>query len=323
MGTPSCSTWRPDAAPPDPPLSRPDLGLAQQIRTESGLSSPYPSTFDDTLPDVTQVADPFHLIKLANSKLDECRRRVQNDTLGHRGRKDDPLYRARRLLTKAHERLEERGEAKLTGLLNAGDPQGEVRMAWHAKEVVRSIYEITDPRLAGEFVNQLARDLQDESCPIEVNSLGRTIGRWFAQIIAWHKALVSNGPTEAVNNLVKRIKRIGFGFRRFANYRVRVLLDAGLLSIEGLSPPPRRGFRWHKGALRKSAGCGARSGKHLTLCEPECAPPIRRFETIGTCRLGTHRVSGRGPSSGRKRHLRDGCRLESAVVRMPLVGISL
>ena len=81
---------------------------------------------------------------------------MQNDTLGHRGRKDDPLYRARRLLTKAHERLEERGEAKLLGLLEAGDPHGEVRMAWHAKEVVRSIYEITDPRLATEFVEQLA-----------------------------------------------------------------------------------------------------------------------------------------------------------------------
>ena len=96
------------------------------------LSGPYRKTFDDSLAHVTQVADPFHLVKLANAKLDECRRRVQNETVGHRGRKDDPLYRARRLLTKAHERLDERGETKLRGLLNAGDPQGEVRMAWHA-----------------------------------------------------------------------------------------------------------------------------------------------------------------------------------------------
>ena len=38
---------------------------------------------------------------LANTKLDECRRRVQNETLGHRGRKADPLLPCRRLLTKA------------------------------------------------------------------------------------------------------------------------------------------------------------------------------------------------------------------------------
>ena len=191
------------------------------------LSGPYRKTFADTLAHVTQVADPFHLVKLANAKLDECRRRVQNQTVGHRGRKDDPLYRARRLLTKAHERLDERGDTKLRGLLNAGDPHGEVRMAWHAKEVVRSIYEITDDELASEFVEQLGQDLQDHTCPPEVRSLGRTIVRWREQIVAWHQALVSNGPTEAVNNLIKRIKRIGFGFRRFAHYRIRVLLYAG------------------------------------------------------------------------------------------------
>jgi hypothetical protein len=48
-------------------------------------------------------------------------------------------------LTKAHERLDERGDHRLLGLLRAGDPHGEVRMSWHAKEVVRSIYDITDP----------------------------------------------------------------------------------------------------------------------------------------------------------------------------------
>lgn len=56
------------------------------------LSGPYRKTFTDALPDATQVADPFHVVKLANAKLDECRRRVQNETLGHRGRKYDPLY---------------------------------------------------------------------------------------------------------------------------------------------------------------------------------------------------------------------------------------
>jgi transposase len=67
------------------------------------------------LPDAVQVADPFHVIKLANTKLDECRRRVQNETLGHRGHKADPLYRCRRLLTKAEERLSEGGKEKLMG----------------------------------------------------------------------------------------------------------------------------------------------------------------------------------------------------------------
>ena len=57
------------------------------------LSGSYRAVFDTMLPDAVQVADPFHLVKLANAALDDCRRRVQDDTLGHRGRKTDPLYR--------------------------------------------------------------------------------------------------------------------------------------------------------------------------------------------------------------------------------------
>lgn len=191
------------------------------------LSGPYRAVFDTMLPDAVQVADSFHVVKLANHKLDECRRRVQNDTMGHRGRKDDPLYRCRRLLTKADERLDEKGRTRLLGLLDAGDPRGEVRMAWHAKEVVRQIYTHTDAELADEFVARLGHDLQDESCPIEVRSLGRALRRWKDQIAAWHHAHVSNGPTEAANNLIKRVKRVAFGFTNFRNYRVRALLYAG------------------------------------------------------------------------------------------------
>jgi transposase len=191
------------------------------------LSGPYRKTFTDALGHATQVADPFHVIKHANAKLDECRRRVQQETLGHRGRKTDPLYRSRRLLTRADERLDDKGRDKLVGLLEAGDPRGEVRLAWHAKETVRGIYAIEDPADADAFVTELADDMTDPDHSIEVRSLGRTLRRWHDQIVAWHRAHVSNGPTEAVNNLIKRIKRIGFGFRRFAHYRLRVLLYAG------------------------------------------------------------------------------------------------
>jgi len=40
----------------------------------------------------------------------------------------------------------------------------------------------------------------------------------------WHHSHVSNGPTEATNNLVKRV---AFGFKLFKQYRIRALLYAG------------------------------------------------------------------------------------------------
>ncbi len=191
------------------------------------LSGPYRRVFEVMVPDAILVADPFHVCKLANAKLDECRRRVQNETLGHRGRKSDPLYRCRRLLTKAKERLDEKGRAKLQGLLRAGDPHGDVATCWQAKEAVRELYQHADPDLAIQWVDQLGHDLQDADYPVEARSLGRTLIRWKHEIAAWHTAHVTNGPTEAVNNLIKRIKRAAFGFSNFRNYRVRSLLYAG------------------------------------------------------------------------------------------------
>ncbi len=45
------------------------------------LSGPYRAVFDAVLPGAVQVADPFHVVTLANATLDECRRRVQNELL--------------------------------------------------------------------------------------------------------------------------------------------------------------------------------------------------------------------------------------------------
>jgi transposase len=109
------------------------------------LSGPYRAVFDTMLPDATQVADPFHVVKLANSKLDEVRRRVQNDTLGHGGRTNDPLYKCRKLLVMADERLDANGKTKLLGLLEAGDPgrRGAHRVA----------RQLTGPRGRGQEVS--------------------------------------------------------------------------------------------------------------------------------------------------------------------------
>jgi transposase len=63
--------------------------------------------------------------------------------------------------------------------------------------------------------------------PIEVRRLGRTIKKWAAQITAWHRSHVLSGPTEGVNNLAKRIKRIAFGLGNFRHHQVRCLLYAG------------------------------------------------------------------------------------------------
>lgn len=105
----------------------------------------------------------------------------------------------------APERISVEGGERLRGLLAAGDLKGEVRLAWHAKEVVRQIYHRTDPELAAAWVDDIGRDFTDPSLPIEVRRLGRTIKRWRDQVIAWHHSHVSNGPTEGAKILERPV----------------------------------------------------------------------------------------------------------------------
>ncbi|MDQ3524847.1 MAG: transposase [Chloroflexota bacterium] len=62
----------------------------------------------------------------------------------------------------------------------------------------------------------------DSAVP-ECRRLARTVRRWQAEILAWNTTGgASNGPTEAANLQIKRINRVGHGFRNWRNYRVLV-----------------------------------------------------------------------------------------------------
>ncbi len=100
-------------------------------------------------------------------------------------------------------------------------------IAYRVKERLRDFYRSRDPDDAEACSLELAEPLHQEGHAAR-DPPARTHHRdWFAKIVNFHMARVSNGPTEALNNLIKRIKRIGFGFRNFENYRIRALLYAG------------------------------------------------------------------------------------------------
>ena len=81
--------------------------------TVTDLHEPFRAALADHLPNATAEADAFHVVAVGTRVADRTRRRVQQETLGHRGHKDDPLYRSRKLLTMAAERLDDRGTTRL------------------------------------------------------------------------------------------------------------------------------------------------------------------------------------------------------------------
>jgi transposase len=191
------------------------------------MSATYAAVYTVVLPKAAQVVDPFHAISLANRCLDAVRRRVQSEQTGHRGRRDDPLYRARRVLLMGEEKLDEDATARLASLLELGDPNAEVAIAYRIKERFRDFYRTSNPDEARRLLEDLQAHCLKRAMPPEVQKLGRTVKQWFDKLCNYHLAKVTNGPTESLNNLIKRIKRIGFGFRNFENYRIRALLYAG------------------------------------------------------------------------------------------------
>jgi transposase len=172
------------------------------------------------------VLDAFHVVKLGSTALDEVRRRVQQDTLHRRGHKDDPLYRIRRTLLTGVEHLTDRQQARLHRHLPAGDPNGEVRLAWQAYQRLRAIYHATSPETGRRLAEQLIDVLH--TCPIpELARLGRTLRQWRTQILAYFATGgVNNGGTEAINGVIEKTRRLAHGFRNFENYRLRILLAA-------------------------------------------------------------------------------------------------
>jgi len=185
-----------------------------------------------------RVADPFHVVRAGNRCLDKVRRRVQQETLGHRGRKDDPLYKIRKLLLTGFERLEERGHERMLLGLRVGDPADEVLGAWLAKESVRDVYLAESPTEAATLLDKAIAGCAADEVE-EIRSLGTTLRSWRSEILAHHDTGASNGPTEGLNLLVKKVKRCGHGFRNFDNYRLRVLLHTGGVTWPSHPHPPR------------------------------------------------------------------------------------
>ncbi|MDT0120998.1 ISL3 family transposase [Kocuria marina subsp. indica] len=183
----------------------------------------------EELPDATAVMDPFHVIRLAGDALDQCRRRVQQDLHGHRGRATDPLYRARRTLHTGLDLLTARQKTRLETLF-AGDDHVEVETTWGIYQKMIAAYREPD-RATGRIRMQAVIDAVGSGVPAalkEVIVLGRTLNKRAADILAYFdRPGTSNGPTEALNGRLEHLRGSALGFRNLVHYIARSLLETG------------------------------------------------------------------------------------------------
>jgi transposase len=193
----------------------------------------YSNAIRDELEDATAVLDAFHVVRLGLTAMEETRRRVQQEQLGHRGRKHDPLYRIRNALRVGADKLTARQISRIEAGLQAGDPDFEVTVAWRCYQQLRSAF--TTSLADGKKIALAVLD-SFHTCPIaEIARLGRTLRAWRDQFLAYFSTgRASNGGTEAINGIIELHRRIARGFRNPRNYRLRMILAAGRLTHPNL-----------------------------------------------------------------------------------------
>jgi len=117
----------------------------------------------------------------------------------------------------------------------------EVTAAWSIAQEVMAAYATEDTDTGRTRAEQAITDAL--SCPIpEVQRLGRTLRSWRTELLAHFTTdrATSNGPTEAINLLIKTSRRAGHGFRNCNDYRLRLLLAHGTTTSDHGAPRIRR-----------------------------------------------------------------------------------
>ncbi len=192
----------------------------------------YKTATTETLPHTTAVMDPFHVVALASKALDQCRQRIQQATLGHRGRKGDPLYGIRKVLKTGKEYLTQRQQTRLATVF-ANSDHAPVQATYDIYQQIVAAYR--NPNRTQQRLRKLIDSISHgiPNTLTELQTLGRTLKRRATDILAYFDHIgTSNGPTEAINGRIEHLRGTALGFRNLTHYITRALLDTGGFRIK-------------------------------------------------------------------------------------------
>jgi transposase len=200
------------------------IQVLEQIKEVSiDLWSPYKKLVEELMPNADITADRFHVMKQVNMELDTARKTEKKaamllDNKFERDRVLAGLTKSKYSLLKNEDSLNEQQKEKLK-IVQKVSPN---LLKMHAlKEEFRNIFETTQSW--GNSVLKLL-DWISEALSYFPKSI-KTIVRWFGEVVGYFDERTSSGIVEGINNKLKLIKRLGYGFRNFNNFRLRSLLS--------------------------------------------------------------------------------------------------
>jgi transposase len=184
---------------------------------------PYKNLVEELMPNANVTADRFHVMKQITDELDTMRKNEKKaamslDDESEKARKLEALNKSKYSLLKNEDSLNEKQKLKLQSVREVLPNLAKM----HAlKEQFRQIFDTT--KSWGDSVTQLL-DWMYDARSYFTKALG-TMVRWFGEIVGYFDGRTTSGTVEGINNKLKLIKRLGYGFRNFSNFRLRSLLN--------------------------------------------------------------------------------------------------
>lgn len=216
-------------------------------------------------PDAKRCLDPFHAVEWANAALDAVRVEAWRRALekwrgmgkpknGDRAAKEarraakqaaDDIKHSKYALGKNPENLTP-GQQERLAVIQAGD--GALSRAHAMKEQLRLIFKMTDADEAAAAIDRWTARAQRCRIPAFVE-LQRKIRRHREHIINAIRYHVSNARIEALNNKIKLLIRVAYGFRNIDTMIALVMLFCSNITIPW--PSCNAPMRMNKGETRQ------------------------------------------------------------------------
>lgn len=178
----------------------------------------YKRVVKEVLPHARIVVDKFHLIHDASKRLEEERLLLQQ------------IYQTkipRYPLLKTKERLTEKERKTLENIFKK---YPELKIFYLTKERLKDIYKENKKEHAEEklrFVISYLKSADDG----ELIRWGRTLSNFKEEILNYFDSRSTNGFMEGINNKIKLIKRISYGFKNKEIFIYKVMLSVLIFSL--------------------------------------------------------------------------------------------
>jgi transposase len=180
------------------------------------MSLPYFEISRALFPHAKIVIDRFHVVRYCTWALENVRKRVQK---GLPTSERKYFKRSRKLLLSHMHKLSSQNKQAVERMLLVSR---DLREAYLLKEVFYKFMRAENAADAKKILSEFRLHAAIAEIP-EFKACLTMLQNWEPYILNAFDCPFSNGFTEGINNSIKVIKRIAYGFRSFENFRLKIL----------------------------------------------------------------------------------------------------